>query len=265
MARTEIDNAGQLSRGSLMIAHQRQTDILRLLAQKRRLRLADLAGPTGASPATLRRDVDFLASQNLLVRLHGIILHPSVAAKEPSLLKKQNLAVRAKQRIGTAAAALAAGAKTVFIDSGTTCLEVARHLRRNPDLTTVTNSLPVIAGYAQCQARLVVIGGEHRCISGALVGDSALEALTHWRADLAFVGASGLDPAADPGTTELLEKSIKTAWLQRSRRRVLLCDATKWTSASSIIFSKWEKFTDFVTDQPAPANFRPKKLSLHFA
>lgn len=248
-----------------MIAHERQSMILRRLAQNQRVRLAELEKETQASPATLRRDVEFLASQNLLVRLHGAVLHPTVAAHEPSLLKKQNLAVLAKQRIGTLAASLAEGAKTVFIDSGTTCLEVARQLRSRPELTIVTNSLPVIAGYAQFKARLVVIGGEHRSISGALVGDSALEALSHWRADLAFVGASGLDPSAGPGTTELLEKSIKSAWLERARRRVLLCDATKWTSASSVLFAHWDKFTDFVTDHPAPANFRPKKLSLHFA
>lgn len=248
-----------------MIAHERHSVILRQLAQKRRLRLSELEKLTEASPATLRRDVEFLDGQNLLVRMHGIVLHPSVAVREPSLLKKQCLAVRAKHRIGVHAAGLAEGAKTVFIDSGTTCLEVARQLRSNPELTIVTNSLPVIAGYPQFRSRLVVIGGEHRSISGALVGDSALEALSHWRADIAFVGASGLDPEAGPGTTELLEKSIKSAWLERARRRVLLCDATKWTSASSVIFAGWEKFTDFVTDRPAPANFHPKRLSLHIA
>ena len=246
-----------------MIAHERHSFILSLLARKKRAQLSGLQEATGASPATLRRDVDFLASQNLLVRLHGAVLHPSVAQQEPSLLQKRGLAVQAKRRIGATAAALVADHQTVFLDSGTTCLEVARHLRENPTLTLVTNSLPIVAGYPQFQARLIVLGGEQRSVSGALVGEAALEALSHWRADVAFVGASGLDATSGPGTTELSEKSIKAAWLERARRQVLVCDATKWSVASAVIFAPWEKFTDMVTDRPPPKKISNRKLSIH--
>jgi DeoR/GlpR family transcriptional regulator of sugar metabolism len=248
---------------SLMIAHDRHRLILSLLVKEKRLTVVSLQAATKVSPATLRRDLDFLASRDLLVRVHGAVLHPSAARGEPSLLQKLGLAVRAKQKIGSFAAGLAKDAGTVFLDSGTTCLEVARHLRSRADLTIITNSLPVIASHEHFKARLVVVGGERRAVSGALVGDLAREAIDNLRADVAFVGASGLDPLDGPGTTEISEKTIKAAWLERSRRRVLVCDATKWQVAAAFVFAPWKNFTDFVCDLALPQNSPPNPPTMH--
>ena len=248
-----------------MIAHERRSRILALLAERKRAEFSELLDLSGTSPATLRRDLDFLEGKDLLVRVHGAVLHHSAALGEPSLVQKAGLAVAAKRRIGEFAASLVSAGATVFVDSGTTCLEVARVLRERPDLTLVTNSLAVVAGHELFKARLVVIGGERRALSGALVGPLATEAVEGLRADIAFVGASGLDPGSGPGTTELGEKQIKVGWVARSRRRVLLCDAGKWESAAAFLFARWADFTDFVTDRQPPRDFAPKKLNIHIS
>jgi len=248
-----------------MIAHERRSRILAHVAKRLRAESAELLELTGASPATLRRDLDFLEAQDLLVRVHGAVLHPSAASGEPSLVQKAGEAVEAKRRIGAAAAALAGPGATVFVDSGTTCLEVARVLRERADLTIITNSLAVAAGHDLFKARLVVTGGERRALSGALVGPLADEALGGLRADVAFVGASGLDAAAGPGTTEPGERRIKAAWVAGARRAVLVCDAGKWAASAAFVFARWGDFTDFVTDRRPPAGFGPKKLKIHIA
>ena len=250
---------------SRMFAQERQTKILALIGKRQRLKFGELQDLTGCSPATLRRDLEFLEKQDLVVRVHGGVLHPQAAADEPSLVQKSRTAVAAKQRIAEVVTKLVPDGATVFIDSGTTCLEVARLLRQRASLTIITNSLPVVAGHAQFQARLIVVGGEHRAISGALVGNLATGSLSRLRADFAVIGASGLDPKAGPGTTELLEKDVKEGWLARSRRRVLACDATKWGSAATVCFAGWDKWTDFVTDERPPTQFRAKGLRLHLS
>jgi DeoR/GlpR family transcriptional regulator of sugar metabolism len=246
-----------------MFAHARHAKILAILDKRRRAGAAELQSATGASPATLRRDLDFLERQDLVVRVHGAVLHPSVAAAEPSLLQKSRSAVEAKRKIAAAAANLVPDRAIVFIDSGTTCLEAARLLRVRPDLVIVTNSLPVIAGHEQFRAKLLVIGGERRALSGALVGPLASAGMAGIKADITLIGASGLDPASGPGTTELLERDIKTSWIRNARRTILLCDAGKWASASAVGFAKWTYIDDFVTDRQPPSSFRPKTTKIH--
>jgi DeoR/GlpR family transcriptional regulator of sugar metabolism len=68
-----------------MIAQERQTKILTLLEKRQRLGFGELQNMTGCSPATLRRDLTYLGERNLLVRVHGGVLHPEAAAGEPGL------------------------------------------------------------------------------------------------------------------------------------------------------------------------------------
>jgi len=248
-----------------MIAHERHHRMLGFLEKHRRAGLADLLGLTGASPATLRRDLDFLSGQDLVVRQHGVVLHPSAAAAEPSLLQKSQSGLLAKRKIATRAAKLVPEGATVFVDSGTTCLEVSRILRSRPSLTIITNSLPVIAAHEQFQAKLIVVGGERRDVSGALVGSLASGAFSALKADVALIGASGLDVDSGPGTTELLERDIKTAWIRNARRVVLLSDGSKWASAAAIGFASWGEVTDLVTDCKPPAGFRPLTTKIHLS
>ncbi len=248
-----------------MIAHARHQKILAILEKRRRAAASALQSATGSSPATLRRDLDFLERQDLLVRVHGAVLHPSVAAAEPSLLQKSRSAIGAKRSIACAAADLIPRGATLFIDSGTTCLEAARLLRGRPDLTIITNSLPVIAGHEQFSARLVVIGGERRALSGALAGNLAAAGLASLKADIALIGASGLDPVSGPGTTELLERDIKASWIRNARRTILLCDAGKWAFASAVGFARWADIGDFITDRRPPSGFQPKTTKVHIS
>lgn len=248
-----------------MIAHERRQKTLDILEKRLRLGVAELQRLTGASAATLRRDLDFLADQDLLVRTHGAVLHPSVASAEPSLVQKSRSAVVAKRKIAAFATGLVRDGATVFVDSGTTCMEAARGLRARADLTIITNSLPVIAGHEQFQARLIVIGGERRAVSGALVGALACGGMSGMKADIALLGASGLDPDSGPGTTELLEREIKASWIKNARRTILLCDAGKWASASTVGFASWSAINDFVTDRKPPNSFRPKTTKIHIS
>ena len=246
-----------------MIAHERRSRILALVEKNRRVGFAGLVRAIGVSPATLRRDLELLEGGDLLVRVHGAVLHPSEAVREPSLVEKSRMKSGAKRRIGTAAAALVPDGAWVFVDSGTTCLEAARSLRDRSDLTIVTNSLAVAAGHEFFKARLVVTGGERRAVSGALTGRLAEEALSEMRADIALIGASGLDAKAGPGTTEEGERAIKARWIASARRAVLLCDSSKWSSAAAFVFANWPEFSDFITDRPPPPDFPSKKPKIH--
>lgn len=245
-----------------MFAQERHREILSLLRKHRRLDVQTLTEKLGISTATLRRDLSHLDRTDKVLRVHGGVMLPGTVAGEASLHQKAASAIKAKRRIAQTVAETIPSGATVFIDGGTTCLEAGLLLRLRPDLTVITNSLPLIAGYDRFEAKLIVPGGERRAVSGALVGALAIDSLRQLRADIALIGASGLHPADGAGTTELLETAIKREWIRHAKRAFLLADATKWNQTTSIRFADWNEFTEFYTDKQPPAGCKTQKLKV---
>lgn len=231
-----------------MFAHERQHQIVALLETEQRLGLDALQKAFGVSAATLRRDLTHLQRIGKLVRTHGGVTHASLGAGEPAFERKVRTAAGAKAKIAAAASRLVPANATLFLDAGTTTLELGRMLLARDDLTIFTNSLPLLNERRSGRSSLIAIGGELREISRAFVGSLAMDWLKHLRFDFAFVGASGLDPNDGASTTELMEAAIKKEAIARARRAVLLADASKWGNAAPIRFGAWKDFSDLVTD-----------------
>ena len=230
-----------------MLAQERQKAILEALKRKASLTIHELLGIIDASPATVRRDLSFLEKKGDLVRTHGGVLHSDFVAGEPTYDQRLRESPAGKQAIAEAAAAMVPAGSTVFVDSGTTCLEVGRILLSREDLGLFTNSSPLVNIPIRRRARLVCLGGELREISRAMVGGLALEWLSKLRFDIAFLGASGLAPEG-ASTTELSEAEVKRQAMGRAKHRILLADGTKWESPSAFMFSGWNNFDTWITD-----------------
>jgi DeoR/GlpR family transcriptional regulator of sugar metabolism len=119
------------------------------------------------------------------------------------------------------------------------------------------------------QAALLCLGGELRKVSGALTGGTALNVLASIHADIAFIGASGLDEGSGCSTTELSEAEMKKAILTRASKKILLADHTKWQNPSTIHFAEWKDFSAWITDELPPARetrqLRARGLKIHQA
>jgi len=231
-----------------MFAQQRHKLIVQMLEQQGSVSVRELPSLVRASPATIRRDLDLLARRGHVVRAWGGVLHPDAAVGESSFVEKTRTAAAAKAAIGRLAAAQITAPATIFVDSGSTTLEAARHLMLRPGLTIFTNSVPLLCLRAAVRCRLVALGGEVRHLSRALVGALAMDWMGHLEFDYALIGASGLDSRAGASTTEMLEAAIKKEAIKRARRALLLADATKWNRPAAIRFAAWDQFDQFVTD-----------------
>lgn len=95
---------------------------------------------------------------------------------------------------------------------------------------------------------MVSVGGEVRAISGALVGALALDWLKHLRFDYAVIGASGLDEASGPLTTELEEAAVKKLAVERARIAILAADSGKLDERVDVAFAKWGDFQLWLAD-----------------
>jgi len=245
-----------------MLAPERRRHILRLLGERGRVTAAEIRSRLGVSAATARRDVTELAGAGLAMRARGALLPHDFSLVEAPYSRKRERAVTAKVRVGRAAADLVPDEGTVFVDAGTTCLEVGRALLDRPGLRIFTNSVPLLALAGDARATLCAVGGEVRRMSLALTGGLAQAWLEHLRFDSAVVGASGLDGAAGASTTEVAEAGVKSEALRRARRRILVAHAEKWGRPSALCFAPWSAFTDFVTDR---ALLREERSALHAA
>lgn len=244
-----------------MLTAERHRAILRLLAEHGRITVADIAQRFDISHATARRDAVQLADAGKAARAHGGLLPANFFRSEPHFRAKADRQMGIKARIARQAADLLPHEGNVFVDSGTTCLEVGRILIERPDLRIFTNSIPLLAFTSQAQASITCIGGEGRKVSLALTGALAQTWLSHLRFDSAVIGASGIDLNSGAYTTELNEAAIKAEVLRRSTARVLVADADKWNRPAAVHFAPWNAFTAFVTNQQLPREARLKLAS----
>ncbi|HXI69191.1 MAG TPA: DeoR/GlpR family DNA-binding transcription regulator [Verrucomicrobiae bacterium] len=232
-----------------MFAQERSNVIRKIVRTHRRMTFAQLQQLVKVSPATLRRDLAELELAGDVIRVHGGVLDPCYVRTEVSFDERVVLNSPAKKSIAATAALLVPAGATVLIDAGTTCLELGKALLGRKDVTIITHSVALVLAAFRGEATVLCLGGELRKVSGALIGGGALGALKLIHADVAFIGASGLDPAEGCSTTELFEAELKTNMISRAARKVLLADHTKWKNPSTIHFANWSDFTDWVTDE----------------
>lgn len=252
-----------------MFTPERHNAIKRIVREHRRVRFTTLERLVKVSPATLRRDLAELEKNGSVIRVHGGVLDPSYVRTEVPFDERIVRHGRAKKAMAMAAAQLVPSGATVLVDAGTSCLEAGKILLARKDVRLVTHSVALVQIGIRGEAPVVCLGGELRKVSGALTGAAALGALDLIHADVALVGATGLDWERGCFTTELTEAEMKKALIARATRKILLADSAKWQNPSTVRFAGWEDFNDWITDQlPKPEQvkrLRSLGLKIHCA
>ncbi len=211
-----------------MFADERKTRILFLLSQSQSILVSDAATSLGVSETTIRRDLQDLEEQGLLKRTHGGAIALEMASFEPSMIEKADFHAEQKMQIAKQAVAMVQKGDTLLLDSGTTTLQMARILP-DQDLTVVTNSLPIGSELARRKnIKLIMLGGELRSNTEALVGAFCEMMLQTIHVDKVFLGANGIDPSRGVTTPNIAEASIKRAMVQAGRQIILVADHSKF-------------------------------------
>ncbi len=232
-----------------MFSPERHRQLLRLLAEHGRLSLSEAVSRLAVSAATIRRDFTYLAKTGRALRAHGALLPIDSGLAEPRYSRKAGRAVALKANLGRFTASLLPEHGHIFIDAGTTALEVGRALMDRPALRLYTNSLSFLELAPEARATVIALGGEVRPLGLALTGALTHHWLQNLRFDAAVIGASGLDLSDGASTTETSEAAVKTEALRRATRRLLVAHAEKWAHPAALLFAPWSTFTDFVTNQ----------------
>ena len=234
----------------------RQHQILQLLERQHRISVAELCATFEVSEATARRDLESLANEGKLQRVHGGAIVLTQAPPEQPILQRQNEQADEKIRIGQAAAALVQAGETIFLGSGTTVLEAARALRGRRDLTILTNSLPVVNALAGAEGiTLICLGGMLRDSELSFIGHISEQALAEVRADKVFIGTRAISLEYGLTNEYLPETMTDRAILKAGKEIVVLVDHTKFGRAATVRLALLDSIHTIVTDKGTSRDF----------
>jgi DeoR/GlpR family transcriptional regulator of sugar metabolism len=184
---------------------------------------------------TVRRDLQYLHDQGVLVRSYGgVVPRDDLARFDPPFLSRARANSDAKSAIGALAATLVSDQQTLIVNGGTTTLALARALKGKKDLTVVTNNLHLPGNIPDgALSELHILGGQFRMISFATLGPVELSDVqggrTHaFHADLAFIGVGGVSVESGFTGADLRESSMIRRMIETAERAVVLADSSKF-------------------------------------
>jgi DeoR/GlpR family transcriptional regulator of sugar metabolism len=237
---------------------KRRQGIMELVERHGACSYEGLAEKFGVSTMTIRRDIEGLAREKLLVKT----LRGTQKLKSASFLYESSLETRLaenlteKRAIADAALPLIEGLTSLFLDGSTTCWEFAKVLTaRATGLTIITNSALIAMEVGRNRAlRVVCFGGDYDPDSLAFIGSTSEEAAGKYYVDMAFFSTKGFIP--DEGTFESSAANfrIKQIIARQAKRNVLLVDYTKFGQRSLCKVLDISQIHTVVTDTRTPAS-----------
>jgi DeoR/GlpR family transcriptional regulator of sugar metabolism len=236
--------------GRKALAPQRLDNLRALIRDNGLNRVGDLCRRLKVSAATVRRDLDLLERSGAIRRVHGGAVSMENRLDESLFEDKTSLAVREKRCIAEAALKFIKPGDTIYLDGGSTVLELARLLCERSNLTVVTNSLHAAHELAGRGPRLIVIGGELRRLSQTLVGPLTRLVLQELHLDKAFIGTMGFALKEGLTTTDPSEAFTKEAAMSQARQVILLADSSKAGKVSFASAGRWASVHVLITDKP---------------
>lgn len=234
-----------------MLTQDRKALLLDRLARDGRLIAADLAQELALSEDTIRRDLRDLAAEGRLLRVHGGAL--PISPTHAPVSTRQSLHPRAKSALARAAAGLIRPGQIVLMDGGTTHLALIARLPPGLACTIVTHAPAIAAALEPFPAiEILLIGGPILRLSMVATGTQATEGYAAIRADLCFLGVTGLHPDTGLTTGHPEEAQLKARMIRSAAETVVLATPDKLGATSPFRIAGLEATSTLVAPGPAP-------------
>lgn len=228
---------------------QRRAAILQILTREGSVQVSSLVEQFGVSAVTIRSDLTTLEGQGLATRSHGGALLTRTPPAEQTIDQKDGLNHAQKERIGALAAGMVQPGENIIIDSGTTTISLARHLRAARDVTVLTNGLNIAWELAHAPGvDLIMTGGLLRKQSLSIQGAQAEATLQAYSFDKLFLGVDGFDLQFGVTTHHEAEASLNQKMVERAKKIIVLTDASKFGRVSLHRIVQLDRVHTVITD-----------------
>lgn len=242
---------------------ERQRLLLETARRDGRVSVNKAAKNLSVTPETVRKDLDALQDDGLIMRVHGGGLPVETLAYEPGVTARTERAAE-KERIGRAALEEIPTGGVIFIEAGSTTARFAELIPADLPVTVVTNSLPIALQLAtrSTAATVVILGGRVRPLTLGSVDALAIRNFQDLFVDVAFLGTNGVSVKRGLTTPDIAEAETKRAALQCSNRRVLLADHSKMDRVSFCRYGELSEIDLLLTDTGLDEHVRDELSSL---
>jgi DeoR/GlpR family transcriptional regulator of sugar metabolism len=233
-----------------MIKEDRFQHILSKLKDNRRVHFDELADDLNVSEDTIRRDIDILGKSGLLVKVKRGAIIP--ASSPLSFQERAGLFPEGKERIGLKAQQQLIGAKTVFMDGGTTILAIAAVIPKNTHLRIITNNmaLPAVL-HAHEHIEIILLGGNYNRNTQTTVGAQTCIEAKKYVADVYFMGTCGINQTVGITAQVAEDGEVKRAFLESARKTVALVTGDKLGSIDFFKIADLDAIDAIITDLPS--------------
>ncbi len=209
-------------------AAERHSQILRLLDSQGYVTVANLSRDMKVSEATVRRDLRHLEQRSLLFRTHGGATPTNHRVYDRPVSEKAKQHADEKRRIGRAAADLVEEHDSLILASGTTVIQVAKHLHGKSDLTVIAGAMNVAIELLHLpNVEVFMLGGIVRLTSTSVGGPNAESMMRQHSCSKLFLGVDGFDIERGLTTTNVLEASLNQQMIASARKTIVVTDSSK--------------------------------------
>lgn len=242
-----------------MLTEKRQEQILKLLREKGSVTVTELTAFLGASESTIRRDLNMLHKKGALIKVFGgaVQTEDTISTKEEKVAFREERHREEKIRIARYAASLVRPDDFVYLDAGTTTGYMIPFLTEKTAVF-VTNAVSHALKLSENGFRVILIGGELKSATEAIVGNEAYANLQKYRFTKGFFGTNGVEISAGFTTPDINEAMIKQCAMRHTRERYVVCDSSKFTMTSPVSFGEFEEAV-IITDRHPTGVYKPYK------
>jgi DeoR family fructose operon transcriptional repressor len=240
------------SDGKKLFPEERRARIVEMLETSPKVLATDLAREFDVSMFTVRSDLVALEKAGALRRCYGGAIPVSKVSVVADYGKRSMRMHDAKVAIGQAAAKMVSDGDTIFVDTGTTTIEMMRFLNMVHGVTVVTNDIAV-ADYAETnlpEIEIILLGGIIRRGYRYTTGTMVLDQLASLHADKAFVSSNGFKPSAGFSSEDVAQSKIKRMYVDNADTSIVLVDSSKIGSMTFCMFADVGDIDVLVTDRP---------------
>ena len=233
----------------------RRTVILRQLEKNDQVNVLELSRQFHVSEVTIRKDLKHFEKKNILIRSRGGAMKQSLVNIDLSIYDRRRQNIKLKEAIGAAAAHQIINGETILLDTGTTIMELVKHLPKKIEITVITNSVDItfrLSDYPHI--RVIMPGGILRRNSLALVGEQAAESLRKFYCDKYFLSADGVDIEKGMMTTNIEEASLARINIKNSKKVYALIDSSKFLSKGITAIAPLADVDTLITDSGIPSS-----------
>jgi DeoR/GlpR family transcriptional regulator of sugar metabolism len=234
---------------------KRRSKILELMELKPAIMVNELSDLFKISAATVRRDLEQMEQEGLLRRINGGAVRKEALVELPINEENVDSYWVYKAAIAKRAVQFIQPGDTIFMDSGSTNNIIADLLALYDHISVVTNSIEIAYKLSRKKKITVsVCGGTMGEINpeDSIVGPLAEKMISEYRANVFFMGTSGIDLKHGITDPYISAARIKAAMIANSSRTILVCDHSKFGKINKAFISPLHNIHQVITDTKAP-------------